>query len=224
MDGNGRWAEKQGKVRSRGHEAGVDALRRTVQAAGDIGLEYLTVYAFSTENWSRPDKEVNFLMTLLKMYVNRDVARLNREGVRIRMIGRRDNLKPDILALIADAEKLTEHNSKLNLNIAFNYGGRDELVLAMQSLSKKIMTGELAPSDLSETIIGSELQTSDQPDPDLIIRTSGESRLSNFLLWQSAYSELLFMDVLWPDFGHSELSEAIANYMKRERRFGSVSV
>ena len=223
MDGNGRWAKSRGKNRSSGHEAGVEALRRTVEAAGDLGLECLTVYAFSTENWSRPALEVNFLMTLLKLYVKRDVARLNREGVRVRMIGRRDNLPDDILKLILDAEKTTAANSKLNLNIAFNYGGRQEILNAVKQIATRITEGSLSADEISEQDISANVYTAGQPDPDLIIRTSGEYRLSNFLLWQSAYAELLFLDVLWPDFDRHHLESAISQYRSRERRFGGVT-
>lgn len=223
MDGNGRWAKRQGKNRSSGHEAGVEALRRTVEAAGDLGLESLTVYAFSTENWTRPALEVNFLMTLLKLYVKRDVARLNKEGVRVRMIGRRDNLSSDILKLIVDAEEKTIANTKLNLNIAFNYGGRQEIVEAVQKLGERIQAGEISPSEIGEHDVSAAVYTAGQPDPDLIIRTSGEYRLSNFLLWQAAYAELLFMDVLWPDFNKTHLVEAFEAFRARDRRFGAVS-
>ena len=223
MDGNGRWAEQRGKNRSSGHEAGVEALRRTVEAAGDLGLECLTVYAFSTENWSRPALEVNFLMTLLKLYVRRDVARLNREGVRVRMIGRRDNLPDDILKLILDAEKTTEGNSKLNLNIAFNYGGRQEIISAVQSLATQVAEGTLSADDITEQDVSRHVYTAGQPDPDLIIRTSGEFRLSNFLLWQAAYAELLFLDVLWPDFDRQHLEQAISQFRSRDRRFGGIT-
>ena len=222
MDGNGRWATQRGKPRSKGHEAGVEALRRAVEAAGDLGLEYLTVYAFSTENWSRPEREVNFLMTLLKLYVKRDVARLNREGVRVRMIGNRSNLGPDILNLILDAERKTEANQRLNLNIAFNYGSREEILSAARLIAESIEAGKLTASEVDETLFSRFLYTNTQPDPDLIIRTSGEQRLSNFLLWQGAYAELLFMDVLWPDFGREHLEAAIEAYRRRERRFGGV--
>ena len=222
MDGNGRWATQRGKPRSKGHEAGVEALRRAVEAAGDLGLEYLTVYAFSTENWSRPEREVNFLMTLLKLYVKRDVARLNREGVRVRMIGNRSNLGPDILNLILDAERKTEANQRLNLNIAFNYGSREEILSAARMIAESVEAGKLTASEVDETLFSRFLYTNTQPDPDLIIRTSGEQRLSNFLLWQGAYAELLFMDVLWPDFGREHLEAAIEAYRRRERRFGGV--
>ena len=223
MDGNGRWAKSRGKNRSSGHEAGVEALRRTVEAAGDLRLECLTVYAFSTENWSRPAFEVNFLMTLLKLYVKRDVARLNKAGVRVRMIGRRDNLPDDILKLILDAEKTTEGNSKLNLNIAFNYGGRQEILSAVQRVAVEISEGRLAPGEITEQELSRLVYTAGQPDPDLIIRTSGEYRLSNFLLWQAAYAELLFLDVLWPDFDRQHLEQAIEQFRSRDRRYGGVN-
>lgn len=222
MDGNGRWAQQRGKPRSMGHEAGVEALRRTVEAAGDLGLEYLTVYAFSTENWSRPDREVNFLMTLLKLYVKRDVAKLNREGVKVRMIGARDNLAPDILRLIEDAESLTANNQKLTLNIAFNYGARQEIINAAQMLAQRCLDGDLMPEQISSNDFETCLYTGGQPDPDLIIRTSGEHRLSNFLLWQSAYSELLFLDILWPEFESKHLDAAIDAFKARDRRYGAV--
>jgi len=223
MDGNGRWAKRQGKGRSKGHEAGVEALRRTVEAAGDLGVDYLTVYAFSTENWARPQKEVNFLMTLLKLYVTRDVARLDRAGVKVQMIGQRDNLDGDILKLIVGAEERTKTNTKLHLNIAFNYGGRSEIISAIRRIAEAIEAGSLSSQQISEDAFSEFTQTAGQPDPDLIIRTSGEARLSNFLLWQSAYSELLFLDVLWPDFERSHLEEAIANFHARDRRYGAVS-
>ncbi len=223
MDGNGRWAKRQGKNRSLGHEAGVEALRRTVEAAGDLGLDCLTVYAFSTENWSRPALEVNFLMTLLKLYVKRDVARLNKAGVRVRMIGRRDDLPADILKLIVDAEKTTETNSELNLNIAFNYGGRQEILNTIQEIAARVVDGSLPLESVNEEEVSRHVYTAGQPDPDLIIRTSGESRLSNFLLWQAAYAELLFLDVLWPDFERRHLEAAIADFRSRDRRFGGVT-
>lgn len=222
MDGNGRWAKEQGKPRSKGHEQGVEALRRTVEAAGDLGLDCLTVYAFSTENWTRPAQEVNFLMTLLKLYVKRDVGRLRRAGVRIRMIGQRDNLPDDLLQLIKSAEAQTESNSKLNLNIAFNYGGREEILNATRQIAKKVSSGGLSPEQISEEVFSQFVYTRELSDPDLIIRTSGETRLSNFLLWQSAYSELLFLDIFWPEFDAKHLKAAIEEYRTRDRRFGAV--
>ena len=223
MDGNGRWAKKRGKARSKGHEAGVEALRRTVEAAGDLGLRHLTVYAFSTENWTRPAREINFLMSLLRLYVQRDVARLDREGVRVRMIGRRDDLTPDILKLISNAEDRTKGNDALNLNIAFNYGGRAEIIHAAKSLAADCASGVLQPDDITDEMLSDRVFTAGQPDPDLIIRTSGEIRLSNFLLWQSAYAELLFLDIFWPEFGRAHLKHAIEVFNNRSRRYGGLS-
>lgn len=223
MDGNGRWATSRGLPRAVGHERGVEALRRTVEAAQKLGLETLTVFSFSTENWRRPASEVSALFGLLKAYVKRDLDRLTREGVRIRVLGTRAGLPADILALVERAEQRTRDNVKFNLCIAFNYGGREELVRAAQAAIKAGLEGKLDPDSLNEDTFEQFLDTSDLPDPDLLIRTSGESRLSNFLIWQAAYTELVFMDVLWPDFGESHLREAIETYMARERRFGGLA-
>ncbi|WOR15692.1 isoprenyl transferase [Hyphomonas sp. FCG-A18] len=223
MDGNGRWATSRGLPRAVGHERGVEALRRTVEAAQKLGLETLTVFSFSTENWRRPASEVSALFGLLKAYVKRDLDRLTREGVRIRVLGTRAGLPADILALVERAEQRTRDNAKFNLCIAFNYGGREELVRAAQAAIKAGLEGKLDPDSLNEDTFEQFLDTSDLPDPDLLIRTSGESRLSNFLIWQAAYTELVFMDVLWPDFGESHLREAIETYMARERRFGGLA-
>ena len=223
MDGNGRWATSRGLPRAVGHERGVEALRRTVEAAQKLGLETLTVFSFSTENWRRPASEVSALFGLLKAYVKRDLDRLTREGVRIRVLGTRAGLPADILALVERAEQRTRDNTKFNLCIAFNYGGREELVRAAQAAIKAGIEGKLDPESLNEDTFEQFLDTSDLPDPDLLIRTSGESRLSNFLIWQAAYTELVFMDVLWPDFGESHLREAIETYMARERRFGGLA-
>jgi len=223
MDGNGRWATSRGLPRAVGHERGVEALRRTVEAAQKLGLETLTVFSFSTENWRRPASEVSALFGLLKAYVKRDLDRLTREGVRIRVLGTRAGLPADILALVERAEERTRDNTKFNLCIAFNYGGREELVRAAQAAIKAGLEGKLDPDSLNEDTFEQFLDTSDLPDPDLLIRTSGESRLSNFLIWQAAYTELVFMDVLWPDFGESHLREAIETYMARERRFGGLA-
>jgi len=223
MDGNGRWATSRGLPRAVGHERGVEALRRTVEAAQKLGLETLTVFSFTTENWRRPASEVSALFGLLKAYVKRDLDRLTREGVRIRVLGTRAGLPADILALVERAEERTRDNTKFNLCIAFNYGGREELVRAAQAAIKAGLEGKLDPDSLNEDTFEQFLDTSDLPDPDLLIRTSGESRLSNFLIWQAAYTELVFMDVLWPDFGESHLREAIETYMARERRFGGLA-
>ena len=223
MDGNGRWAKARGLPRAAGHERGVEALRRTVEAAPDLGIRYLTVFSFSTENWRRPAAEVSALFGLLKSYVQRDLNRLKSEGVRIRVLGRREGLPADIAALVDKAERETADNSDFFLNIAFNYGGREEIVRAAQKLAEAVHRGDLQPEAVDEQTFEGFLDTVDIPDPDLLIRTSGEFRLSNFLLWQAAYAELVFTDVLWPDFDQATLEQAIAEYLSRERRFGAVS-
>ncbi|MCO5066029.1 MAG: isoprenyl transferase [Rhizobiaceae bacterium] len=220
MDGNGRWAKARGLPRAAGHRAGVEALRATVRAAPDLGVEWLTLYAFSSENWSRPQSEVSDLMGLLKLFIRRDLAELHKAGVRVRIIGAREGLEQDILALLREAEVLTAGNDRLNLNIAFNYGGRDEIVRAARKLADAARGGEIEPSAITAERFAAELDTSGMPDPDLIIRTSGEMRLSNFLLWQSAYSELVFMPCYWPDFGAQHFEEAIRTFSERDRRFG----
>ena len=223
MDGNGRWAKARGLPRAAGHERGVEALRRTVEAAGEIGVRYLTVYSFSTENWRRPAAEVNALFGLLKTFIKKDLGRLKKEGVKINVIGRREGLPDDIAMLVEKAERETASNSDFVLNIAFNYGGREEIARAARALSADVASGAVLPSDVTEEVLASYLDTADMPDPDLLVRTSGEYRLSNFLLWQAAYSELVFFDVLWPDFDRAWLEKAVAIYSDRERRFGAVS-
>lgn len=223
MDGNGRWAKARGMPRAVGHERGVEALRRTVEGAQDIGLKNLTVYSFSTENWRRPAAEVNALFGLLKAYVKRDLNRLASEGVRVRILGTRKGLPEDILELVERAEKRTAQNSTFNLCIAFNYGGREEIVRAAQALGEAARSGDLDLNQVDEAGFEAFLDTKDIPDPDIMIRTSGEYRLSNFLIWQAAYAELVFMDVLWPDFGKAQLLEAIEIYKTRERRFGGLA-
>ena len=223
MDGNGRWAKAQGLPRAAGHERGVEALRRTVEAAPDLGIRYLTVFSFSTENWRRPASEVSALFGLLKAYVQRDLSRLAKEGVRVRILGRREGLPSDVAELVAKAERETAHNSDFFLNIAFNYGGREEIVRAAQKMANAARQGNIDPDDIDEGQFEGFLDTAGIPDPDLLIRTSGEYRLSNFLLWQAAYTELVFTDVLWPDFNRSDLEQAIAEFQSRERRFGAVS-
>lgn len=222
MDGNGRWATARHLPRTAGHERGVEALRRTVEAAGDLGIRYLTVFSFSTENWRRPAAEVNTLFGLLKAYVQRDLNRLKGEGVRIRIIGQREGLPADIAKLVVKAEQETASNTKFNLTIAFNYGARDEILRAAKSLARAISSGEVV-GDVSDARFAEYLDTRELPDPDLLIRTSGEYRISNFLLWQAAYSELLFFDVLWPDFDREHLEEAVRCYRERERRYGAVT-
>ena len=224
MDGNGRWAKARGLPRPLGHRAGVAALRRTVEAAGDLGLEWLTVFGFSTENWRRPVAEVSELMRLLKVYVESDLARLQREGVRIHVVGARTGLPPDILEVIDRAERRTEHNSRFHLQVAFNYGGQSDIVEAARRFAQAVARGEARPEELDEARFGALLSTSAGPMPDLIVRTSGERRLSNFLLWEAAYAEFVFQDVLWPDYGPEHLKQAISEFMKRERRYGGASL
>ena len=224
MDGNGRWAQRRGLPRSAGHRKGVDAVRRAIRACGELGIETVTLFSFSSENWSRPEGEVNDLMGLLKMFIRRDLADLHKEGVKVCVIGSRDNIPSDVLPLIIEAEQLTRNNTAQRLVIAFNYGARDEIVRAVRRLAEDVASGNLEPSDISSNSIGAALDTGDWPDPELIIRTSGEQRLSNFLLWQAAYSELVFLDVLWPDFNRSHLEVALAEFSGRNRRFGGVVV
>ena len=222
MDGNGRWASARGLPRTAGHKQGVEALRRTVKAAAELGVEVLTVYSFSTENWSRPRAEVTFLLELFRRFVRQDVADLHSSGVRIRMIGIREGLDPTILRLIDDAERLTAGNSGMTLVVAFNYGGRQELVNAFQALARDVAQGLLQPADISMEAVSSKLDTHAYSDPDLLIRTGGEERLSNFLLWQCAYTEFVFLDEFWPDFDAALLDKAIADFRGRERRFGGL--
>lgn len=222
MDGNGRWAKRRGMPRTVGHRAGVSALKRTVEAAPTLGVEWLTVFGFSTENWSRPATEVSELMGLLKSYVQSDLARLEREGVRVHIIGRRVGLAQDILDIIQHAEATTRDNDRFHLQVAFNYGGRADIAEAAMRYARDIASGAI-PGDLAdEAVFGRYLSTAASPPPDLIIRTSGERRLSNFLLWEAAYAELVFQDVMWPDYGPDALAAAIAEFKSRDRRFGGV--
>ncbi len=223
MDGNGRWANARGLPRSLGHREGVEAVRRTVRAAMELKINYLTLYSFSSENWSRPADEIDDLMGLMKRFIRRDLAELNKHGVRIIVIGERDNLDQDLLALIDDAVSLTQDNTALTLIIAFNYGSRAEIARAAQSLARRVAAGELLPEQITQDTIGAELDTAGVPDPDLLIRTSGELRLSNFLLWQAAYTEFVFLDAHWPAFDRSLLEVAINEYRSRDRRFGGLS-
>jgi undecaprenyl diphosphate synthase len=222
MDGNGRWAKARGLPRALGHKEGVEALRRAVEASRDLGLTHLSVYAFSTENWSRPQAEIDALFDLLRLFVKRDLARLHRDGVRIRIIGQREGLNEDILGLIDEAIQLTKNNTRLTLNIAFNYGGRGEIVAATREIARLAAAGKLKPDDIDEAMISRMVWTGESPDPDLVIRTSGELRLSNFLLWSGAYAELMFMDVWWPDFNRECLEKAIDAFRRRDRRFGGL--
>ena len=222
MDGNGRWAARRGLPRSAGHKAGVDALRRAVRAAADFGIEYLTIYSFSSENWSRPEAEVSFLLDLLRRFIRQDVAELHHSGVKIRVVGSRDDLEPSMVSLLDDAERLTRENSKLNLIVAFNYGSRQEISRAVSAIAEKIANGKISTSDISPELIAENLDTAGIPDPDLLIRTGGEQRISNFLLWQCAYTEFVFVDDFWPDFTHEIFARALDEFRSRDRRFGGI--
>ncbi len=221
MDGNGRWASARGLPRVAGHRRGAEALRRTVSAAGELGVPFLTLFGFSSENWKRPPTEIDDLMGLLRHYLRGEIAELHRNGVRVRVIGDRARLAPDIVTLIDNAEALTRENTGVNLTVALSYGGRAEIVAAAQAIARKAVAGKLDPEAIDEQAIERHLFTADLPDPDLLIRTSGEQRISNFLLWQCAYAELVFTKTLWPDFGRAELEQAIADYGGRERRYGA---
>lgn len=223
MDGNGRWAKARGLPRSAGHKRGVEAVRRTVTAATDLGVRYLTLFSFSSENWSRPREEVEFLFGLIRLFIRRDLAKLHRDGVRVRVIGERAGLPVDIANLIAEAEEMTAANRGLTLVFAFNYGARDEMVRAVRKIAAKVKAGTLDPDQIGEEAIAGALDTATIPDPDLIIRTSGEMRLSNFLLWQAAYAELVFMPLYWPDFGVDALKAAIEEFTSRVRRYGGLA-
>lgn len=223
MDGNGRWAQARGLPRAMGHREGVQALKRTVQAAPAFGIECLTVFGFSTENWRRPADEVSDLMGLVRSYVASDLARLEREGVRVRVLGRRTGLPADIAAIVERAERSTAHNSRFLLQVAFNYGGRADIVDAAQAYVDRLLAGQ-ATGPLDETTLGLGLSTAGGPPVDLIVRTSGEQRLSNFLLWEAAYAELVYQDVLWPDYGAEALADAVGQYRQRDRRFGAIAV
>lgn len=222
MDGNGRWASARGLPRSEGHRRGVEALRRTVQAAGNLGVKVLTIFSFSSENWSRPASEISDLMGLLRLFIRRDLAQLNENNVRIRVIGEREGLDPDIRQNLEEAEQLTFHNTALTLVVAFNYGARQEIATAARRLAEDVAAGLRKPEEITVETLAAHLAAPDVPDPDLIIRTSGEQRLSNFLLWQAAYSELVFLPIYWPDFDSATLVEAIAEYRTRERRYGGL--
>lgn len=222
MDGNGRWAEARGLRRSDGHRRGVAAVRRTVEAALRRGIDYLTLFSFSSENWSRPVDEVDFLFGLLRHFIRRDLADLHRQQVKVRVIGGRDRLPNDILAMIEDAERLTADNDRLNLVVAFNYGSRDEIVRTVSRIVEKVRKGDIDPEAIDASTVAENLDTAGIPNPDLIIRTGGEYRLSNFLLWQAAYAELVFMPSLWPDFDAAAFDTALDEYATRIRRYGGL--
>ncbi len=223
MDGNGRWANARGLPRTAGHRQGAESVRRTVEATMKLGIPYLTLYGFSSENWNRPMAEVEDLMGLLRRYLRSELAKFHENGIRLQVIGQRERLPEDIVRLIEDAEATTQDNDKLNLVIALSYGGRQDITMAARRAVQAVSAGELKPEDLDEAKLGSFLWTNGIPDPDLLIRTSGEQRISNFLLWQSAYSEMVFVEKLWPDFGADDLADAIREYQRRDRRFGAAA-
>jgi undecaprenyl diphosphate synthase len=221
MDGNGRWARARGLPRAIGHKYGAETVRQIVEATIDLGIEYLTLFGFSSENWNRPMGEVLDLMGLLRRYLSKEMAELHAQGVRIRIIGERERLEPDIVSLIEQSEKLTESNTTLNLTLALSYGGRSAIALAARRIAEQVKSGALTPDMINEDLFEGHLETVDLPDPDLLIRTSGEKRISNFMLWECAYSEFVFVDALWPDFSRDQLVEAIAEFGRRNRRYGS---
>ncbi len=221
MDGNGRWAEARGLPRIAGHKRGAEAVRKTVEAAAQAGVSYLTLFGFSSENWKRPEREVGDLMGLLRLYLKSEINELKKNGIRLTVIGDRSRFAADIVAMIEKAEAETADGARLNLILALSYGGRQEIVSAAQLLAEQAAAGEIDPEDIDDRLFASHLNTAAVPDPDLLIRTSGEQRISNFLLWQLAYTELVFTDVLWPDFGAEDLTAAIDEFKSRERRYGA---
>ena len=222
MDGNGRWAAARGLPRGEGHRRGVEALRKTVRAAGELGIGILTIFSFSSENWLRPVSEIRDLMGLLRRFIRNDLAELHGNNIKVRVIGERDGLDPDIRRLLEEAEDLTRRNTGLVLVVAFNYGARQEIARAMRGIAEDVARGRLTPDAVTAELVGSRLDAPDLPDPDVIIRTSGEQRLSNFLLWQAAYSELVFVPIYWPEFDRVALENALAEDRRRERRFGGL--
>jgi undecaprenyl diphosphate synthase len=223
MDGNGRWAKARNLPRFAGHQRGAETVKKIVRAAADAGVSYLTLYGFSSENWKRPKDEVKGLMGLLKFYLRNEINYLHKNGVRLLMIGDRERLGPDITKLIEEAEAHTAENTSVTLVIALSYGGRDEITESVRALAYRVAAGELNPVDINQESVGDGLLTSGIPDPDLLIRTSGEKRISNFLLWQAAYSELIFVDTLWPDFSKEDFDAALLEFIGRERRYGNIS-
>ncbi|MEZ5818458.1 MAG: isoprenyl transferase [Hyphomicrobiaceae bacterium] len=223
MDGNGRWAAERGYPRGEGHRRGVEAVKRTVKAAIELGIPTLTIFSFSSENWSRPRTEIDDLMGLMKRFIRRDLAELHSEGVRIRVIGGTERVDPELLALIEDAKVRTARNTAMDLVIAFNYGSRLEIARTARRLAERVAAGTLKPSEITVETFEAALDTAGIPDPDLLIRTSGELRLSNFLLWQCAYTELIFLDIYWPEFTRQHLADAIETFHRRHRRFGGLA-
>jgi len=223
MDGNGRWAKARNLPRVAGHKRGAEAVKTVVKSAAEMGISYLTLYGFSSENWKRPRSEVNDLMGLLRYYLSSEISYLHKNGVRLRVIGEREKLDPDITAMIVDAERQTVGNKAITLTIALSYGGRAEITHAARCVAEAVASGALRPEDIDEEALSRHLFTSDTPDPDLLIRTSGEKRISNFLLWQLAYAEFVFVDTLWPDFTKDNFVNAINEFQGRERRYGATS-
>ena len=221
MDGNGRWAQGRGRPRIEGYRRGMETVREVVKGSIELGIEYLTLYGFSIENWKRPAAEISSLMGLLRLYLRQEIKELDQRGVRMRFIGQRSLLADDIVSLIEEAEEKTKSNTALNLVVALSYGARQEITAASRSIAQRVGSGELDISTIDETVISQHLETAGMPDPDLVIRTSGEQRISNFLLWQVAYAELVFTDTLWPDFSQEDLRDAINEYHRRERRYGA---
>lgn len=224
MDGNGRWAKERGKPRTDGHSEGIKALRRLVEYSIRYGVEYLTVFSFSSENWSRPAEEIRFIFGLLRRFVASDLEKLVRNNVRVQIIGEREGLEPSLRKLIDDVETRTKGNSGLCLQVAFNYGGKADITRAARRLAERVAKGQITPADINEDLLAGELMTAHIPDPDVLLRTSGELRISNFLLWQGAYSELIFVDEYWPDFDEEVFLRVLEEYGRRERRFGGVEV
>jgi len=223
MDGNGRWAAERGLPRIEGHRQGVETVRQVVKTVAELGITHLTLFSFSSENWSRPKQEIYDLFGLLRRFVRRDLAELHKNNVKIRVIGSRVGLEDDILRMLDDAVALTKDNTALNLTIAFNYGARDEIARATKRIAEDVKAGRIAPEEITQDRFAAYLDAADLPDPDLLIRTSGELRLSNFLLWQLAYAEFVFVDAYWPDFTKEVFESAIAEYQRRSRRFGGTS-
>lgn len=221
MDGNGRWAKSRGLPRAEGHRRGAEAVRRIVEAASDMGISYLTLFGFSSENWKRPEREVEDLMLLLRLYLRSEIAEMHRNNVKFRMIGDRGSLPKAVVELIDHAESTTASNTGLTLVLALSYGARQEIITATRALCESVRNGEIEVDEIDEAAFEAKLLTDSIPDPDLLIRTSGEQRISNFLLWQIAYSEFVFLDVLWPDFGEQQLRSAITEFQSRERRYGA---
>ncbi len=221
MDGNGRWAEARGLPRAVGHREGAEAVRRTVEASLEMGIEYLTLFGFSSENWKRPKTEINDLMALLVRYLRGEIAEMHKQNICFRVVGERSAFSPEITGLIKEGETQTRDNNRLNFTVALNYGGRADITAAARRAAAEVASGRLGTEDISEERFSGWLSTASMPDPDLVIRTSGEKRISNFLLWQSAYSEFVFLDTLWPDFSKADLEHAMTEFGRRERRYGA---